>query len=104
MNDWHRTFKGINIAGHFSSDFGIGEAARSIVKAVESIGVPFVLNNLPVDTKVADTTYANFSTDNPYPINIVHMNPSLSPNQGGNALKSQSQNGSMKVYGGENAK
>ena len=75
MNDRYKNFNGLNIAGHFSAASGLGEGARSTVKAIESTGIPFVLNNIPQNAQVLDTRDIDFSKDNPYPVNIIHMNP-----------------------------
>lgn len=67
---------GINVAGHITGDFGLAEAARSTVRAIKSVNVPLAINNMNLVTgQYADTTYTDFTDDNPYPINLVHTNP-----------------------------
>ena len=67
---------GINIAGHITGDFGLAEAARSNIRAIKSAGISYALNNLNVvNGEYTDTTYTNFSKDNPYPVNLVVTNP-----------------------------
>ena len=67
---------GINIAGHINGDFGLAQGVRSSIKAIEAAGIPFVLNNLHIlNASNSDTTYNNFSVNNPYPINFIHTNP-----------------------------
>lgn len=69
---------GLNISGHIKGDFGLAEGVRSTVRAVESVGIPFVLNNLHLEgTPQTNNSYTNFSLDNPYPINLVQTNPDL---------------------------
>ncbi|CAD0231735.1 conserved hypothetical protein [Planktothrix agardhii] len=67
---------GINVAAHINGDFGLAEAARSSLKAMQAVDIPFAINNLPIHTSPqTDTTFTDFSIDNPYPINLVHTNP-----------------------------
>ncbi|MFM6397063.1 hypothetical protein, partial [Planktothrix sp.] len=67
---------GINVAAHINGDFGLAEAARSSLKAMQAVDIPFAINNLPIHTSPqTDTTFTGFSIDNPYPINLVHTNP-----------------------------
>lgn len=69
---------GLNIAGHIKGDFGLAEGVRSTVRAVESVGIPFVLNNLHLEgAPQTNNRYTNFSQNNPYPINLVQTNPDL---------------------------
>ncbi|NEQ40752.1 MAG: glycosyltransferase [Okeania sp. SIO3I5] len=67
---------GINVAGHINGDFGLAEGVRSTLKALETTDIPVVMNDLPIITSPrSNTTYRDFSIDNPYPINLVHTNP-----------------------------
>lgn len=67
---------GVNIAGYVSSEFGLGEMVRSTIRAVEAANVPFALNNLTFDKmhRQEDQSFTKFSEDNPFPINIIHVN------------------------------
>jgi glycosyltransferase involved in cell wall biosynthesis len=69
-------FPGVNISGYVSSEFGLGEGVRATIRALEATDIPFVLNNCTFNTshRKLDSTYTNFSADNPYPVNIVHVN------------------------------
>ncbi|HEY8490962.1 MAG TPA: methyltransferase domain-containing protein, partial [Dehalococcoidia bacterium] len=66
---------GVNVCGYFNSEKGVGEAGRSVVRALASAGVPYVLNNVvdPLSANV-DRTYGAFSAENPFAINVVCMN------------------------------
>ncbi|MEK0185101.1 MAG: glycosyltransferase [Oscillatoriales cyanobacterium] len=67
---------GVNLAGHITGDFGLGEAARGTLRAMEAAKIPFAITDLKVGGQPnSDTSYQNFSNDNPYPINIVQTNP-----------------------------
>lgn len=68
---------GVNIAGFFTAEMGLGEVARSYVRALRHIGsalslqdASFIANQ--VSRKVDDLI---FNRDNPYPINLVCLNP-----------------------------
>ncbi len=66
---------GVNIAGFIQSELGIGEGVRSIIRAVETTDIPFVINNINLPShRNADTSYQKFSPDNPHPINILQIN------------------------------
>ncbi len=67
---------GINFVGHLTGEYGLGEGARSTLRAIEAVGIPFVLRDIQVDWhRNLDNSYTNFSEENPYPINLVHMVP-----------------------------
>ena len=69
-------FPGVNISGYVNSEFGLGEGVRSTIRALEAVNIPFVINNCTFNTfhRKLDSTYTNFCDDNPYPINIIHVN------------------------------
>ena len=66
----------VNVAGYINSEFGLGEGVRSTIRALEAARVEFVLNNFASDKihRRADASYADFSTKNPFPVNIIHIN------------------------------
>ncbi len=66
---------GVNIAGYFQGEFGVGEIARASSKSLAAVGVPCVLNNVEASVhRHEDKTLENFSPDNPYSFNLVHVN------------------------------
>ncbi|MEG3860895.1 glycosyltransferase [Microcoleus sp. herbarium12] len=66
---------GINITGYINGEFGIGEGVRANIRAVEAAGIPFTMNNFTRSThRKQDTTYQNFSLDNPHPVNLIQVN------------------------------
>ncbi|MEP6486180.1 glycosyltransferase [Microcoleus vaginatus GB2-A3] len=66
---------GINIAGYINGEFGIGEGVRANIRAAEAAGIPFAINNFTRSPhRKKDTTYQNFSQDNPYPVNLIQVN------------------------------
>lgn len=71
---------GVNVAGYFRSEKGVGEGARALLKALDAAGIPFVLND------VADSRSKNrhdvgrpVCEQNPYSINLLHINADQVP-------------------------
>lgn len=76
LNNKQNSTFGVNLAGHVTGDFGLAEAARGTLRAMEAARIPFKIMDLKVGGQPnSDTSYTNFSEDNPYPINIVQTNP-----------------------------
>jgi hypothetical protein len=71
---------GVNLAGYFGSEKGIGEAGRAAARALEAAAIPYVLNNVS-DSGSAniDRAFSNFTHDNPYSINLIHVNADQVP-------------------------
>jgi glycosyltransferase involved in cell wall biosynthesis len=70
---------GVNVLGYFTTESGVAEAARGVSRAIETAGIPVVRNNLDSGPELrhGDTTYSDFSPDNPHAINIVHTNADM---------------------------
>lgn len=69
---------GVNIAGYVNSEFGLGEGVRATIRAIEAASIPFVINNCTFNLhRKLDSSYKEFTDDNPYPINIVQVNVDL---------------------------
>lgn len=67
---------GINIVGHVTGEYGLGESVRSNIRSIEAANIPYKLKDLSVDWhRNLDDTYTNFSDNNPYPINLIQVNP-----------------------------
>ena len=67
---------GVNLTGHITGDFGLAEAARGNLRAIEAARIPLAVKDLKIDwLPNSDTSYKKFSDNNPYPINIVQTNP-----------------------------
>jgi glycosyltransferase involved in cell wall biosynthesis len=71
---------GVNLAGYFGSEKGIGEAGRAAARALEASSIPYVLNNV-TDSGSAniDSAFSNFTDNNPYSINLIHVNADQVP-------------------------
>jgi predicted O-linked N-acetylglucosamine transferase (SPINDLY family)/glycosyltransferase involved in cell wall biosynthesis len=66
---------GLNIAGYINGEFGIGEGVRANIRAAEAAGIPLAINNFTRSPhRKKDTTYQNFSPDNPHPVNLIQVN------------------------------
>jgi len=66
---------GMNIAGYINGEFGIGEGVRANIRSAESANIPFTINNFTLSPhRKQDTTYQNFSPDNPHPVNLIQVN------------------------------
>jgi 2-polyprenyl-3-methyl-5-hydroxy-6-metoxy-1,4-benzoquinol methylase/glycosyltransferase involved in cell wall biosynthesis len=66
---------GVNVSGHLASEKGVGEAVRSQIRSLRSVGVPVELNNVADDTAVnKDPEFTTFSDENPFSVNLIHLN------------------------------
>src|SRR6476620_5665015 len=67
---------GVNVIGYATGEFGGGEGLRCTLRALGAASIPFTVKNISVPWhRNLDSTYSDFSEDNPYPINLVHINP-----------------------------
>ena len=66
---------GVNLLGFLQSEKGMGEHCRATIRSLKAAGIPHALNNW-VDPSSAnlDADCSAFRTDNPYPINLIHLN------------------------------
>ncbi len=72
---------GLNIAGFLTADLGVGESARCMVRAADAAGIATALVPLKLHcrNRLGDATYAARLQDtNPYPVNVVHIDPPAS--------------------------
>lgn len=72
---------GLNIAGFFTADLGVGESARCMARAADAAQLPCALVPLRLHCKnrLGDFTYQSRLQDsNPYPVNVVHVDPPAS--------------------------
>ena len=71
---------GVNVAGYFGSEKGVGEAGRASVRALQAAGIPYVLNNFVDSGSLnADSSFIDFSEDNPFSVNLIHVNADQVP-------------------------
>ncbi|MEZ5276247.1 MAG: glycosyltransferase [Opitutaceae bacterium] len=67
---------GINLVGWFAGELGVGESVRCAAKAIDAAKIPHALVDCRLNCLAAqgDTTYrSRIQGDNPYPINIFHI-------------------------------
>ena len=67
---------GVNVAGFFNAELGVGEAARLLISGLDAVGVPVLPvqgHFIPPSRQGADFVYARID-DAPYPINIICIN------------------------------
>lgn len=67
---------GINLIGWFAGELGIGESVRCATRAVDAVGIPRALINCRLNCLAAQrdwTYFAQLQDDNPYPINLFHI-------------------------------
>lgn len=72
---------GVNVAGYFRSELGVGEAARSHARALAAAGAQTALVDVSAGSanRRADRTIAAFSSANPHPINLICVNADQVP-------------------------
>jgi glycosyltransferase involved in cell wall biosynthesis len=71
---------GVNVAGYVASEKGVGEAIRSTVRALDAEGIPHVINPVTDSrSRNIDNRYSDLREDNPYGVNLVHVNAELVP-------------------------
>lgn len=64
---------GVNLFGFLTSESGVGEAARSLARSLQTTELPFTLLNSDANPhRQMDTSFARFfSKENPYRINVI---------------------------------
>ncbi len=72
--------RGINLAGYFQAETGMGMAVRSDANSLDLAGIPYVLNNFHDSGSMNNVKSAKpFSNENPYHINLIHVNADQIP-------------------------
>lgn len=68
---------GINVVGAVTGEYGLGEATRGTLRSLSSANIPFTVKKIEVGWhRHLDNSYIDsISEDNPYPINLIHINP-----------------------------
>src|SRR5215471_853946 len=73
--------EGVNVAGYFKSELGIGEAARLMVRAVEAARIPY--STITTDTGALSRQAHDFANHpegvGPYDVNLVCVNADMTP-------------------------
>ncbi len=71
---------GVNLFGYFDTESGVGEIARSMARMLRQAGVPHVLINVEQQwLRRKDLTFRDFSSANPYAVNLFVVNADMVP-------------------------
>jgi glycosyltransferase involved in cell wall biosynthesis len=72
---------GVNLAGYLNAESGLGTASRAVARVLEKTDIPFALINIKQQwLRSNDKTYSHLlNHDNPYFINILHVNADMVP-------------------------
>ncbi|MBB4807645.1 glycosyltransferase involved in cell wall biosynthesis [Chryseobacterium defluvii] len=71
---------GINISGYINKAFGLGVAVRANINAMKAAQIPFAVNdfNIKISENIGELATENsISRENPYPVNLVQINPDM---------------------------
>jgi glycosyltransferase involved in cell wall biosynthesis/2-polyprenyl-3-methyl-5-hydroxy-6-metoxy-1,4-benzoquinol methylase len=71
--------EGLNIAGYFRAELGIGEAARQLMNAVETAGIPFATTTYGATLSRQDHPFAARETGISYDVNVLCVNADSTP-------------------------
>jgi len=72
---------GLNIAGFFRADLGVGESVRCMARAADAAGLQTALIDLKlhcINPQTDDTFAARLQADNPHPVNVFHLDAPVS--------------------------
>lgn len=86
-SSWRSTFKefreGINLVGYFRTVKGISEAARSSVLALQTVKIPYTINNyefgIPESQQFDILPRSPYGTGFVFNTNLIHINPPQLP-------------------------
>jgi len=72
---------GVNLAGYFTTESGVGEGVRLMARALSTTSMPHVFINFEksYNLRRGDRTFDNFATQNPFAINLIHVNADQVP-------------------------
>nr|AFK65463.1 glycosyltransferase group 1 family protein [Paenibacillus mucilaginosus K02] len=68
---------GVNLVGYTRAEMGLGEGARFLARAMDTVGIPFGVNNFELgnSARMEDWSWAHREqADNPYRVNLIHIN------------------------------
>lgn len=71
---------GVNLIGTFQSEKGIGTGVRALASGIQAAKIPLACINYHDPSSLnRDKTFSDFSDENPYLVNLVHLNPDVIP-------------------------
>ena len=69
---------GVNVAGYFESEKGVGEAARATLRSLDAAAIPYAIKNIfDISSLGVQNADYRFSRENPYGFNLIHVNADL---------------------------
>ncbi len=72
--------KGVNVLGYINAEHGVGEAVRANIVALKAAGIDVSLINItPTYIRERDSSFSEFSSDNHFYINLIHINADVFP-------------------------
>ncbi len=75
-----RQVGGVNVVGYISSERGVGEAARQVLSALESSGIPAAAIDTPAEPSEIDRVLKGIDdTEHPYDYNLICVNADMLP-------------------------
>ncbi len=72
---------GLNIAGFFRADLGVGESVRCMARAAEAAGLGTALIDLKlhcINPQTDESFVPRLQADNPHPVSVFHLDPPVS--------------------------
>src|SRR5688572_793130 len=72
---------GVNIAGFYRADLGVGESVRCMARAADAAGLDTALVDLKlhcINPQTDDTFAARLQENNPHPVNVFHLDTPVS--------------------------
>ena len=66
---------GLNVAGYFTSESGVGEAARGYITAIKQLNIDLAIYDAKgTPHRKLDRTFTDFSIEKQYPVNLICVN------------------------------
>jgi len=77
-----KSVDGINLIGHISGDFGLGESCRIVARSLKASSIPISIYDYKLNSAANqnDTTWSSETCEQlPFGVNLMHINPSEIP-------------------------
>ena len=80
-NGWHPTGSttGINVAGYFRSELGVGEVARQMIGALDTQNIPHATVGIPTPHSRQGHDFETDTVEPAYPVNLICVNADALP-------------------------
>ena len=70
---------GVNVAGYFRAELGVGETARQVVAALEGQGIPIATIGLKAAASRQEHEYETDTVEPTFPVNLICVNADMLP-------------------------